>query len=182
MQLETWEEARILVPSSTDGETCKDIARLRREISRWGTERWKDKWKGYQDGLPSYTRSPAQTGALYDERLGLYANMPKAQSSVAVQLRTGKIGLRAFLYKRRVPGIKSTGCECGWRYQDAHHMLIFCPNHQVGRDEMTKKAGTKDFRRIVATSKGLGAATEWIIQRGILGQYSLAKEQLFGPD
>jgi len=43
-----------------------------------------------------------------------------------------------------------------------------------------QKAGLNDFRRIVSTSKGLKAATEWVIQRGILGQSTLAREQLFG--
>ena len=59
-------------------------------------------------------------------------------------------------------------------------MLLFCANHQEGRREMVSKAGTNDFHRIDTTSKGLAAATQWIIQRGMLGQYSLAKDQLFG--
>ena len=38
--------------------------------------------------------------------------MRRAQSSLTIQLRTGKIGFRAFLYKMKVPGIEDPLCNC----------------------------------------------------------------------
>jgi len=45
---------------------------------------------------------------------------------------------------------------------------------------MLREAGTSDSTTILSTSRGLKAVTQWVIRRGILGQFSLAKEQLFG--
>src|ERR1700684_949520 len=42
------------------------------------------------------------------ERLKLHDELQKAESSLLVQMRTGKIGLRAFLFERRTPG---AGCN-----------------------------------------------------------------------
>ncbi len=151
-----------------------------KEIRRWAKEKWKERWPRYQEGIPSHVRTAAQRGEAQGTRAGLHAGLFKVESSVGVQLRTEKIGLRAFLYKRRVPGVDSASCECGWRYQDIKHMLILCPNHAEGRKLMFERAGSDDFRQIVLTSKGLKSATEWVIQRGMLGQFTLAREQLFG--
>ena len=46
--------------------------------------------------------------------LSLHANLPKPQSSLLTQIRTGKISLAGFLHTRRVPNFKSPACPCGW--------------------------------------------------------------------
>jgi len=45
--------------------------------------------------------------------LRLHTGLRKAQSTVLVHLRTGRIGLRHFLKKARVPGYELDQCECG---------------------------------------------------------------------
>ena len=45
--------------------------------------------------------------------LKLHAGLQKAESSVLVQARTGRIGLAKFLYNCNVLGILSTQCRCG---------------------------------------------------------------------
>ena len=44
--------------------------------------------------------------------LKLYKGLQKAESSILIQLRTGKTGLRHFLNKVRVPGYESGQCKC----------------------------------------------------------------------
>lgn len=43
----------------------------------------------------------------------LHRGPRKVERSLAIQLRTGKIGFAAFLHDRRVPDITSPACQCG---------------------------------------------------------------------
>jgi ribonuclease HI len=52
---------------------------------------------------------------------------PRPLGTIIVQLRTGKIGLRQFLYQRKVPGIDSPECECNRGRQSVRHILFTCP-------------------------------------------------------
>ena len=79
------------------------------------------------------TASPAQKGDLLKGRLELHRGLKKAESSAAIQMRTGKIGFNHFLYMRKVPGIMSPACQYGWRKQDVKHILLFCPEYSEGR-------------------------------------------------
>ena len=81
-----------------------------------------------------------------------------------------------FLHKRKVPGYVSPACTCGARNQTSKHILLFCPEHVEGRQDMLHRAGTSDFHTLLSTRRGLKAATAWFLNRGILEQFSLARE------
>ena len=101
----------------------------------------------------------------------------KAESSVAVQIRSGKIGLNAFLNKMRVPGI-DPDCKCGWRKQDVKHILLFCPKSHKDRPRLLAEAGTGDFQTMLTTTKGVRAAARWMFNSGWLSSFEMASEQL----
>jgi hypothetical protein len=44
-----------------------------------------------------------------------------------IQLRIGRIGLRHFLNKVRVPGYESGQCECNMGPETPRHVLLYCP-------------------------------------------------------
>ena len=71
------------------------------------TSAWTDSRKTYQQQL--IEPSIAQTASLDKKRLKLHSLLKKAESALATQIRTGKIGLADFLHNRRVPGITSPG-------------------------------------------------------------------------
>lgn len=59
---------------------------------------------------------------------------------MVVQLRTGKIGLRKFLYKRRVPGVEDKGCYlCGGGEQTVHHILSMYRRFRAERKDTWRK-------------------------------------------
>ncbi len=115
----------------------------------------------------------------WSNRRSLREGLAKAESSALTQLRSGKIGLACFLYTCRVPGILSPACECGWRKQDARHVLLFCLRLGNERQTLLGKAGTADLERMLTTPRGAKAAARWLISIGLLGQFSLAREQLY---
>ena len=143
----------------------------------WFRERRSKKWEKYQQRIPNIARTPAQEGDLYSGRFDHHKMLRKAESSVAVQMRSGKIGLNLFLNKMRVPGV-DPGCECGWRKQDVKHILLFCPKSQGDRPRLLTEAGTRDFQTMLTTTKGVRAAARWMVSSGWLHSFGLADEQL----
>lgn len=65
---------------------------------------WEDDWHREARGRTLYKIVPTPSRKL----LHLHDKLPKWVSSWMVQLRTGKIGLKKFLYERNVPSIEDT--------------------------------------------------------------------------
>ena len=58
--------------------------------------------------------------------LRAHQSLRKEESSVLTQVRTGRIGLRRFLFLRRVPGVATPYCVCGEEEETAEHLLDGC--------------------------------------------------------
>jgi hypothetical protein len=114
--------------------------------------------------------------------LKLHVVLRKAESLLAIQLRTGTNGLNSFLFQARVPSVPSPLCSCGRGRQTARHILIFCPKHAGARHELRDEQGhLPDFSKLLGTAEGLRKTTKWAMQRGILGQFRGARDALYGP-
>ena len=152
-----------------------DVTRLK--IQDWFRKRRSERWEEYQRGIPRAIRTPAQVGDLYNGRLDHHKMLRKAESSIAIQMRSGKIGLNAFLSRMKVPGA-NPDCECGWRKQDAKHVLLFCPRSREGRPRLLAEAGTEDFQTMLTSTRGVRAAARWMVKSRWLSSFDLAGEQL----
>ena len=104
--------------------------------------------------------------------------MAKAESSLAVQIRTEKIEFTQYLHRQRVPAVTSPACECGCHSQTAKHTIRYC-NLRPNTQRMLEEAGITDYGKAVSTTKGLKAVTSWLMKLGLLSQFSLATEQLY---
>jgi len=147
-------------------------------VKYWARRRWIDRWEKYKAGLQGQQTSPAQQGGLFDNRLDHHHMLRKAESSMATQLRSGKIGLNHFLYRMHVPTVDSGECLCGWRKQDVKHILFFCPEFREARRRLFAEAGTTNTRRILTKVKGIRAAARWMVETRVIASFSLAGEQL----
>jgi hypothetical protein len=105
--------------------------------------------------------------------LSLHQGLHKAESSLLVQLRTGKIGLRDFLHNIGVPEV--TSAACGHERETPKHVTIFCPLYQDTRDQL-RVNGRSDFEALLTTVEGVKKVTKWWLRRRILGQFWLAEE------
>ena len=146
-------------------------------MTKWAKKRWKERWEAYLNTVPSTKKTPAHNGELRRQRDKLHQRLRKAESSLAIQLRTEKVGFAAFLHARRVPGVISPACRCGWQKEDPKHVIIFCPDRAHHRRRLYEAAGTNRYERMMSTGKGLRAVTRWVMSKSLLGQFSLAKEQ-----
>ena len=110
--------------------------------------------------------------------LRLRAGLSKAQSSILTQVRTGKIGLAAFLCKRRVPEYPTPACSCGAQWETAKHAVMQCPRFQRVRRSLYAAASTTDYQAMISRPRPAAALTTWILRHGVLPQFSWAQEQL----
>ena len=86
---------------------------------------WKERWQGEVGRSRARHRGRAEEPAdepPTKERLKLHDGLRKAESFLFIQMRTGKIGLRAFLFERRVPDVMTPVCACGDGRETARHV------------------------------------------------------------
>ena len=162
----------------TELEAFRTLQRQREKlIAKHFADKWQSSWDKYQK---KHDRNPtvAQTAQLLKkERLDRRRSLAKAESSLAVQIRTEKMGFAQFLHQR-VPAVMSPACECGWHSHTAKHIIRYC-SLRPNRQRMLEEAGTTHYGKAASASKGLKAVTAWLMKLGLLSQFSLATEQLY---
>jgi hypothetical protein len=91
-------------------------------------------------------------------------------------MRTGKIGLNAYLHSRKVPGIDSPNCTCGFRLQTIEHVLLDCRKHRDLRRHYFGR-GRKTVDEILSTPKLTLKAAQFIEATQLLGQFRRPEEE-----
>lgn len=149
-------------------------------ISMYHFEQWEKKWELYRRRIPDAHATEAQRTALGRKTLRMREGLQKAESTLAMHIRTERIGLQSYLYTRNVPGVESPECSCGWTRQTAKHVLRYCPRWTELQGRMGTECDTTNYRTMIATAKGLRAAARMLIGTGLLEQFSLARQLLYG--
>ena len=84
-----------------------------------------------------------QTGSVKmnfkDTPLRIHRNLTRAQSSVAIQLRSEHIGLNSYLSRRKVPGVEKPSCQCGYPSQSVKHMVSAYSQWTDGRGDFLRQ-------------------------------------------
>ena len=105
--------------------------------------------------------------------LKLHSGPRKAESSVLVQARTGRIALAKFLYNCKVLRILSAQCRCGAREETPRHMALYYIEEAKRRQHL-QKGQRLDYQQLIRTNSGAKKLAEWMIRSERLGQFSLA--------
>src|SRR5690349_1053136 len=89
---------------------------------------WKQRWKAHNPRRGPMGRAADQAlrTAFRGGHLGLHKDLRKIESSVLIQMRTGKIVLNTFLHHKKVPGYESPICICGNGLQIPEHLFVDC--------------------------------------------------------
>lgn len=165
-----------VVGSPDPNKTTEERQKMEKAtLHRVMKEAWRKKWEQQLAQERRY-RSAAKAAAWDPNIHKLHKPLTKAQSTMATLIRTEHIGLEDYLYRRRVPGHETPACACGWQRQTPKHVLIFCPKFREGRSRMLAEAKTADYHTLVSSALGIRAAATWLINKGILNQFSLARE------
>src|ERR1700740_3615057 len=113
------------MPQTHTNETTERVKRWparaplnadRKTIQTTIVREWKERWQREIDRSRARHRGRAEEPAdepPAKEGLKLHGGLQKVESSLLVQMRTGKIGLRAFLFERRAPDVMTPVSSCG---------------------------------------------------------------------
>ena len=117
---------------------------------------------------------------LTEKSLKKYVGLRKHESSLLVQMRTGKIGLRAFLFARRVPGVSTPRCRCGnGAIETASHIVLDCELLERERQALSRRVTVplrthRDFMESLTDPKTATTVVRWFLSLGWLQEYRLA--------
>lgn len=144
----------------TTGVKCQVKAML---LSRW-THQWQDSKKGGHSR--NLTLVPT------NKTLQIHTNVPRPISSLIVQLRTGKIGLPDFLFRKRVPSQTTRRCRCNLSAGTVEHTLLTCRIYRQERQELLpRRNGPYTLRKILTEQKSAVAAAHYMLKTQLLGQF-----------
>ncbi|KAG7408362.1 hypothetical protein Forpe1208_v012157 [Fusarium oxysporum f. sp. rapae] len=129
---------------------------------------WERHWISETRGRASFRHTPKPSRKVLD----LHDGLSKKHSALLTQLRTEKIGLKDFLYNRKVPGISSNRCPCGSDRQTVAHVLLRCRQHRQLRDqELGRLRGRNNLWKLLNERKAAAKAIKFIELTQILGQF-----------
>ena len=150
---------------------------------------WESRWKAEnrrlgRDSRPVTDREGrgvVQTDTAPTRKvLLLHKDLRKAESSLLVQIRTGRIGLAEFLYSRKVPGFPNGNCRCDGGLETPRHMALFCTIESARRQQLRGPDGRiVGYPLLTGTNLGAKVFTKWIMQSNRLRQFSLAQRLLY---
>ena len=149
------------------------VAALKQAINQTVMDEWKQAWRDSERGRQLFKVAPEPSR----KTLALHRGTPRALSSLIVQMRTGKIGLRHFLHQRRVPGMTSGECDCGCGLQTVSHVLYTCSKFDGLRltfrmpDERGRRCWTADLRKLLSQRSTAIAAAKFMMATKLLGQF-----------
>ena len=108
--------------------------------------------------------------------LELYSGLTKAQSSVLVQMRTGKIGLNAFLFYRKVPGYETPLCTCGQGPQTPEHLFTTCTDPQSHNLTAMSFSSVSEARVGLSSPQTASKMAKGLLQSGWLKEFQLSEK------
>jgi delta 1-pyrroline-5-carboxylate dehydrogenase len=92
--------------------TPLELYPLRTTLKTWCwktlNEQWQANWKQETKGKATRRHTPKPTKKV----LQLHSDLNRSESALLVEMRTEKIGLKDFLFSRRVPGVPDPRCDC----------------------------------------------------------------------
>jgi hypothetical protein len=142
----------------------------RRELRQQIRDEWEREWQIETRGRTTYTLTPTPTRDI----LQLHTSAHNALSSVIIQMRTGKIGLRQFLFDRKVPEIPNPQYECGRGNQSVPHILLACEEFKDLRREIWEGSNGRrtrmDLREILNTPNKAKKVARFTILTRLLRQ------------
>jgi tubulin alpha len=146
-------------------------------IRQAANSQWEQDWQTSPHGRAVYELTPGPTKQV----LRIHRGLPRPLSTVIVQMRTGKIGLRYYLYQRGVPDIQDGDCHCGRATQTVRHVLLACPLFRDLRQQYLTKPGGGlegggDVKTILNSPKLAVRAAKSMLQTGLLGQFGAVRQ------
>jgi len=142
-------------------------------LAKEAQQQWTTSWNKDQAGRGLYALQSTPKKAV----LKLQNGLTKDLSALAVQMRTGKIGLRVFLFRRKVPDTETERCQCRQAPQTVEHILFTCRKYANLRRNMWKEErkrktwGELNLKTVLTNPHSLKKAATFMKETGLIGQF-----------
>ncbi|KAJ5636973.1 hypothetical protein N7490_006852 [Penicillium lividum] len=153
-------------------EPLRLAACAKRQVRARIRAKWAMQWAREKTGKPNQRL----VNAPHKKTLKLFDGLPKHYTSILVQMRSMRIGLKHFLFK--IGEADSDLCNCLEGSQTPQHVLLQCPNHTDERKVMIDKirtrtdlGGSTDYEALLSHPLATRYVAEFMLQTGLLGQF-----------
>ena len=156
-------------PQNPHNRHIRLAAAARRQIRNGAKMEWEKMWAKERTSRPTRRLIEVPT----KKTLEYWSGLRKATASILMQLRTGRIGLNAYLHciNRR----ESARCDCDLGNQTVIHVLLECPLHQDERDRMRSALSDQGIAlhqdELLTRPEARTIVAEFMIKTGLLGQF-----------
>ena len=145
-------------------------ASSKKELQKLFTKEWEDQWEEKKrrsyPGWQTFCQKP------HKNNLKLYKELQKAEASLLLQIRTGRIGLASFLFRAGVPDFPTPLCVCGQAEETAKHITSSCSLYSRQRQQVS--FNPQDFTTIISNPELLQKFLYWFMSLKRLNQFNLA--------
>ena len=125
--------------------------------SSWGREKTGKQYRAYR-------------GLEIDRHINkIHEGEAKHFSAIITQLRTGKIGLNAYLHS--IKQHDTPECDCGWSNETVGHLLEDCPLYRDTRKAFLGRATMTDAMKLLNERKTLIKAARFMFELNKLDQF-----------
>ncbi len=139
--------------------------------------KWKKIWNEYQT-TNERRICVTLTSKVFKKRFKLHDKLFKIESNLIMQMRIDRIDLTNYLFHRKVFTIVSSTCSCEWLKQITKHIIFFCSNHHIYKDNMLHVVETQNYSTFLNTTKDLKKAIKWLMKTNLLTQFFLTSKCL----
>jgi hypothetical protein len=150
---------------------------INKTLKKLSSLKWKRVWDEYQT-TNERRICVTLTSRIFKKRLKLHDKLFKIESNLITQMRTDRIDLTNYLFHRKMFTIVFSTCSCEWFRQITKHIILFCLNHHIYRDNMLRVVETQNYSTFLNTAKDFRKAMRWLMKTNLLTQFFLTSKCL----
>ena len=145
-------------------------ASSKKELQKLFVKEWENQWE--EKERRSYSGWQVFCQKPHHNNLKLYKKLQKAEASLLLQTRTGRIGLASFLFRAGVPDFPTPLCVCGQAEETVKHITSSCSLYSSQRQQAS--FNSQDFTSTISNPELLQKFLYWFMSLKRLNQFNLA--------
>jgi hypothetical protein len=145
---------------------------INKTLKKFLNLKWKRIWNEYQTTNERRV-CVTLTSKIFKKRFKFHDKLFKIESSLITQMRIDRIDLTNYLFHRKMFTIVFSTCSCNWFKQITKHIILFCLNYHICKDNMLRVVERQIYNTLFDTIKDFRKAVKWLMKMNLLTQFFL---------